>query len=222
MDGGDRTYKRDRLGRVYHYTELKSQFDCFYGFGQNTGPLNKVDCFIKQCPQDSLNYNPSNTLSLYKHIPFYIKLKKNLKHAVGLYYHNSYESCFDMGNDRIGYYERYCFFCADGGDIDYFVINGPKVSDVVRRYTDLTGKPAFHPISSLGYLGSTMIYAQFPRDCDQYILNFIDTAKAEGVPISNFQLSSGYANHPETGKKHMFIWNNLKFPNVPSFFQKMK
>ena len=33
MDGGDRTYKRDRLGRVYHYTELKSQFDCFYGFG---------------------------------------------------------------------------------------------------------------------------------------------------------------------------------------------
>lgn len=41
---------------------------------------------------------------------------------------------------------------------------------VIQRYTDLTGKTAMAPIQSLGYLGSTMYYAELEENCDQAIV----------------------------------------------------
>ena len=67
-------------------------------------------------------------------------------HAFGLFYHNTFESLFDLGCERSGYWPRYSYFCADGGDIDMFFINGPSVPAVVSRYTDLTGKSAMAPM----------------------------------------------------------------------------
>lgn len=63
-----------------------------------------------------------------------------------------------MGNERSGYWSRYSYYTADGGDIDLFFINGPSIKKVVQKYTDLTGKNAMAPKASLGYLGSTMYY----------------------------------------------------------------
>src|SRR4029078_12858099 len=39
----------------------------------------------------------------------------------------------------------------DGGPIDYYIVAGPTVADVVRRYTDLTGKASLPPRWGLGY-----------------------------------------------------------------------
>lgn len=97
---------------------------------------------------------------MYKHIPFYIKVNKKDKNAIGLFYNNTYECTFDMGSQKNGYWQPYSYYCADGGDIDLFVINGPTIKRVVQRYTDLTGKTALAPLQSLGYLGSTMYYAE--------------------------------------------------------------
>lgn len=38
-----------------------------------------------------MGYNPKETDSLYKHIPFYIKLNRSTKKAVCYFYHNTYE-----------------------------------------------------------------------------------------------------------------------------------
>jgi alpha-glucosidase len=53
---------------------------------------------MRLAPQDSLGYDAEKTAPLYKHIPFYIKINKKIKHAVGFFYNNSYESVFDMGS----------------------------------------------------------------------------------------------------------------------------
>ena len=37
------------------------------------------------------------------------------------------------------------------GPIDYYMIAGPTTADVVRRYTDLTGKAPLTPQWALGY-----------------------------------------------------------------------
>ena len=39
-----------------------------------------------------MGYNAKETDSLYKHIPFYIKLNRGTKQAVGYFYHNTAES----------------------------------------------------------------------------------------------------------------------------------
>ena len=39
----------------------------------------------------------------------------------------------------------------DGGEFDYYFINGPELDAVARRYTQLTGLPELPPLWSLGY-----------------------------------------------------------------------
>src|SRR5690349_20796355 len=66
----------------------------------------------------------------------------------------------------------YRYFVADYGDLDYFFIAGATLADVVRRYTWLTGRPAFLPKWSLGYSGSTMTYTDSP-DAQQRLNEFL-------------------------------------------------
>lgn len=95
--------------------------------------------------------------------------------------------------------------------------------DVVERYTDLTGKSAMLPRYALGYLGSSMYYPELEQDCDDAILEFIDTTKEEGIPVDGFQLSSGYcAIETEEGiKRCVFTWNKKRFKDPKDFFKQM-
>lgn len=175
-------------------------------------------------PKDAMGYDPKETDSLYKHIPFYIKLNRKHQKAVGYFYHNTYECDFDMGKEKSNYWKRHSRYRTDGGDIDLFLIAGPAVRDVVERYTDLTGKSAMLPVYALGYLGSSMYYPELEADCDDAILEFIDTTREEGIPADGFQLSSGYcAIETQEGiKRCVFTWNKKRFKEPKEFFSQMK
>ena len=69
-----------------------------------------------------------------------------------------------------------------------------------------------------------MYYPELPKDCDEAILEFIDTVKEEDVPIDGFQLSSGYcAVETQDGiKRCSFTWNNKRFKDPADWFAKMK
>lgn len=187
----DLGYLEDSNNRRIHTSEILSD-DCFYGFGEKTGEWNKAQKFMSMSPKDAMGYHPKETDSLYKHIPFYIKLSRTTKKASGYFYHNTYECDFDMGREKSNYWKPHSRYRVDGGDIDLFLIAGPSVREVVKRYTDLTGKSAMLPRYALGYLGSSMYYPELESDCDKAILEFIDTTKEEDIPVDGFQLSSGY------------------------------
>lgn len=219
----DLAYMEDSNHRRIHTSEISPE-DCFYGFGEKSGEFNKAQKFMGMSPKDAMGYNPKETDSLYKHIPFYIKLNRNTKKAVGYFYHNTYECDFDMGREKSNYWKMHSRYRADGGDIDLFLISGPSIRQVVERYTDLTGKSAMLPKSALGYLGSSMYYPELEADCDDAITEFIDTTKEEGIPVDGFQLSSGYcAVDTEEGvKRCTFTWNKKRFKDPKDFFVQMK
>lgn len=215
-------YLEDSNHRRIHTSAIMDG-DHFYGFGEKSGDFNKMEKHMTMSPADALGYNPKETDSLYKHIPFYVKLNDKTKQAVGYFYHNTYECDFDMGRKISNYWGRHSSYRTDGGDIDLFFIAGPQVTDVIRRYTDLTGKSAMLPKHALGYLGSSMYYAELPQDSDDAILEFIDTAREEEIPISGFQLSSGYTAQDtvEGSKRCVFTWNHKRFKNPADFFSQM-
>ncbi len=219
----DLAYQEDSNHRRIHTSEISAD-DCFYGFGEKSGEFNKAQKFMNMSPKDAMGYNPRETDSLYKHIPFYIKLNRKTKKAVGYFYHNTYECDFDMGKEKSNYWKIHSRYRTDGGDIDLFLIAGPAVRDVVERYTDLTGKSVLLPKYALGYLGSSMYYPELERDCDDAILEFIDTTKEEGVPVDGFQLSSGYCTvETDQGvKRCVFTWNKKRFKDPKEFFAQMK
>lgn len=74
----------DSNNRRIHTSEI-TEDDCFYGFGEKSGVFNKAQKFMNMSPKDAMGYNPKETDSLYKHIPFYIKLNKKTKKAVGYF-----------------------------------------------------------------------------------------------------------------------------------------
>lgn len=219
----DLAYQEDSNHRRIHTSEIQPD-DCFYGFGEKSGEFNKAQKFMGMSPKDAMGYNPKETDSLYKHIPFYIKLNRNTKKAVGYFYHNTYECDFDMGREKSNYWKMHSRYRTDGGDIDLFLIAGPSVRQVVERYTDLTGKSAMLPRCALGYLGSSMYYPELESDCDDAIVEFIDTTKEEKIPVDGFQLSSGYCTvETDKGiKRCVFTWNTKRFKNPKDFFRKMR
>lgn len=219
----DLAYMEDSNHRRIHTSEISPE-DCFYGFGEKSGSFNKAQKFMSMSPKDAMGYNPRETDSLYKHIPFYIKLNRGTRKTVGYFYHNTCECDFDMGREKSNYWKPHSRYRTDGGDIDLFLIAGPSVRQVVERYTDLTGKSAMLPRYALGYLGSSMYYPELDNDCDDAILDFIDTTREEKIPVDGFQLSSGYCTvETDKGiKRCVFTWNKKRFKDPREFFAQME
>ncbi len=169
QDLKERAFEKDYLGRLAHYSKMDPVNDHFYGFGEKTGCLDKKGRRLRMSPKDAIGHDPEFGDPMYKHIPFYIRINEKTAYAIGLFYHNSYDSVFDMGQEISGYWDRYCYYQTDGGDIDLFLINGPELSAVLDRYTMLTGRCALPTKQSLGYCASTMYYAELEANCDQEI-----------------------------------------------------
>ena len=150
-------YILDSNRRVTHYSAMAEE-DCFYGFGEKTGLLNKNKRFLRERATDAMGYDAEKMDTLYKHIPFYIQLSRATHQAVGVFYNNFYESVFNMGCEKSNYWSRYSYWQADGGDIDLFLIAGGSIRRVVDNYTLLTGRPALLPKRALRYQGSPMYH----------------------------------------------------------------
>lgn len=215
-----RSFVQDDLGRVYHYSSM-GDHNYFYGFGEKSGELNKFKRRMRMHNTDSLGWNAAKTDPLYKVIPFYIDFNSEDNIASGLFYNNASDSVFDMDDEHSNYWKRFSYFQADQGDVDVFFIGGPTIKDVVEHYTDLTGKSAMMPISSFGYMGSTMFYTELDEHADEAILNFIDTCKKNGIPCDGFFLSSGYTSGDD-GKRYVFNWNKKRFPDPQKFVDELK
>ena len=211
-------YILDSNRRVTHYSAMAEE-DCFYGFGEKTGLLNKNKRFLRERATDAMGYDAEKMDTLYKHIPFYIQLSRATQKAVGVFYNNFYESVFNMGCEKSNYWSRYSYWQADGGDIDLFLIAGGSIRRVVDNYTLLTGRPALLPKRALGYQGSSMYYPELEKDSDDAVLNFIDTIKEEGFPIDGFHLSSGYTSY--NNKRCVFTWNTDRFKDPRAYFAAM-
>ncbi|MBQ7594885.1 MAG: DUF4968 domain-containing protein [Synergistaceae bacterium] len=208
----------DSNNRVTHYSRMNED-DCFYGFGEKGGALNKNKEFLRQRATDAMGYDPEKCDTMYKHIPFYIRLNRSTRKAIGIFYHNFYESVFNMGREKSNYWPRYTYWQADGGDIDLFFVGGENIKRIVDNYTFLTGRPALLPKRALGYQGSSMYYPELEKNSDEAVLNFIDTIKEEGFPIDGFHLSSGYTS--VNGKRCVFTWNTTRFKNPREYFSAM-
>ena len=102
-DVAEIAYQEDSNSRRIHTSEI-FEGDHFYGFGEKSGEFNKAEKYLSMSPSDALGYNPKETDSLYKHIPFYVKLNDKTQKAVGYFYHNTYECDFDMGRKISNYY----------------------------------------------------------------------------------------------------------------------
>jgi alpha-glucosidase len=200
-------------GGVRHYL-VRDPAERYFGLGEKSGPLDRAGRRLRLSNMDALGYDARTSDPLYKHIPFYITHNAATGLAFGLFY-DTYADCdFDFGAERSNYHGLYRYFAAEAGDLDYYVIAGPAVADVTRRFTWLTGRPALMPRWALGYSGSAMSYADAP-DAQARLAEFVEECRRHDILCDSFHLSSGYTSIG--ARRYVFHWNREKFPDPAAF-----
>lgn len=200
----------EKLGEgVYHYLERYPE-ERYYGLGEKAGYLQRNNKRYQMKTIDAMGYDAEFTDVLYKHIPFYITNNSALNVSYGLFYDNYSDAIFDMGLELDNYHGLYRYYHAKKGDLDYYFILGPQISDVVEKYTRLTGKMILPPKWSIGYSGSTMTYTDAP-DAQKQLKKFVESCQEFDIPCDSFQLSSGYTSIGEG--RYVFHWNKDKIPS---------
>ena len=95
---------------------------------------------------DIHRYEIGTPMSMYGSIPFL--LARDGAKASGLFWNNPSETWIDLNEERHGVNAR---FLSEGGYIDFFVFQGPTASDVLKQYTELTGRPQLPQSFLFGY-----------------------------------------------------------------------
>src|SRR4051794_31098915 len=123
-----------------------------YGLGDKTGNFDRRGESFVDWNTDAWGFQ-RDTDPIYKSIPFFVATGAD-GGAYGLFLDNSWRSWFDFGHRNDAAIE----IGSEGGPIDYYIIAGPSLRDVVRRYSDLTGKAPLPPLWSLGFQQSRYSY----------------------------------------------------------------
>ncbi len=112
--------------------------ECFYGFGEKFTKFNKLGQRIR-----CWNCNPfgAGTEESYKNIPFFVSNK-----GYGIFVNSTYPITFEMGSRSLMSYT----IIVDYPLLDYFIIYGPSLKDVLARYAEITGFPSLPPKESFG------------------------------------------------------------------------
>jgi len=197
-----------RSGLVRHYV-ARAASDQYFGLGDKTGPLDKHGRRLRTVALDALGYDARTSDPLYKHWPFLIQRSASSGIAFGQFYDTLAPATFDLGCEYDNYHGFYRCTEIDDGDLDYYVIVGPRIRDVVRRFTELTGRMAFGPRWSLGYANTAMSLTD-AADAQEQLADFRAQLAKHDVPCSAFHFGSGYTSIGR--RRYVFTWNRDKFP----------
>jgi alpha-glucosidase len=216
-DGEDIPFLRDRPTQAYFVSRQTNELRHFmardpaerhYGLGDKSGPLDRTGRRFKIDAVDPCGYDAELSDPLYKMVPMVIVDGDTGAH--GIFYDNLAVADVDLGCTIDNYHSYFRSYSAVDGDLDYYVLAGPGVPDVVRRFSWLTGGQAFPPRWSLGFGLTTMTILDAP-DAGRRVAAFIDECRQHAIPCESFHFGSGYTSI--NGRRYAFNWNRDKFPD---------
>lgn len=183
-------------GNIVKMSKMSQDGECFYGLGDKATHLNLKGKRLENFATDQYAFQKDQE-PLYKVVPFYIGLHH--QKAYGIFFDNTFRSYFDFSHER----KNITSFWADGGEMNYYFVYGPKMSDVVQTYTHLTGKPEMPPLWTLGYHQCKWSY--YPESKVREIANKFRELQ---IPCDAIYLDIDYMDG-----FRCFTWNKEYFPD---------
>lgn len=171
----------------------------YFGMGDKTGAMNRRGASFVNWATDHFNFQ-ATTDPIYKAIPFFVGVG-GPGGAYGIFLDNSWRSWFDFGHRE----QDTLAIGAVDGPIDYYLIAGPSTAEVVRRYTDLTGKAPLAPQWALGFQQSRWSYMS-----DAEVRSIAARLRADRVPTDVIWLDIDYQD-----RNRPFTTNTKTFPDLP-------
>ena len=177
----------------------------YYGMGDKTGPFDRRGASYVNWNTDAWGFD-RGTDPIYKSVPFFIASGLDGQ-VYGLFLDNPFRSAFDFGHRD----PNTLAISADGGPIDYYIIAGPTVGDVVRRYTDLTGKAPLPPRWALGFQQSRYSY----MSADE-VRQIAGRLRSEHIPADVIWLDIDFQD-----RNRPFTTNKATYPDLKGLAREM-
>jgi len=185
------------------------------GMGDKAGSLDRTGKRFRVLQTDALGYNAQSSDPLYKHVPWII-VGNNDHGYCGVFYDTFAELNVDLGAEHSNYHQHYRHVDVFESTLVYYVIDGPSLADVTRRFQTLVGLPHLQPRWAMGFAHTSMHLAD-ANNAQSAMLEFVDDCRKRSVPISAIHSGSGYTTGDD-GRRYVFTWNTNKFPERDTFF----
>ena len=149
----------------------------------------------------------TSTQQSYKNIPFYLT-----NHGYGVFVNHPEKVSFEVASEMVTKVQ----FSVPGENLDYFLINGPTMKEVLMRYTDITGKPGLPAPWTFGLWLST----SFTTNYDEATVNsFVDGMLQRGIPMKVFHFDCFWMKEFSWCD---FLWDERVFPDPRGMLRRLK
>ena len=194
IDGSHGSFMREQLNlRVGEHV---------YGLGERFGN------FIRNGQSIDIDNKDGGTFSeqSYKNIPFYIT-----DNNLGVFVNHTEEINFEVASEHVSKVQ----FSVRGECLDYYLIAGDSMKDVVTLYTGLTGRVPKLPDWSFGLWLST----SFSTDYDEEtVLSFVDGMRERGIDLKVFHFDCFWMKDSHWCN---FLWDSDMFPDPAGLIAKL-
>mgnify|MGYP004504166443 FL=1 len=193
--GGADAYMRQELGL--------SVGELVYGMGERFTAFTKNGQSVDIWNEDG----GTSTYQSYKNIPFYLTNR-----GYGIFVNHPEKVSFEVGTEQVSKVE----FSVPGESMEYFLINGPTMKEVLERYTSLTGKPSLPPQWTFGLWLSTSFTTNYD---EKTVMSFIDGMEERGIPLQVFHFDCFWMKDFHWSD---FVWDSRVFPDPKGMLSRIK
>ncbi|MGI2908404.1 glycoside hydrolase family 31 protein [Tolypothrix sp. VBCCA 56010] len=193
-----------RMGAVAAWKQIAAD-EHFYGFGERTGFLDKLSEVKTNWTAAALDYD-ALTDEMYQAIPFFIALRPEISY--GIFFNTTFWSQFDIGAEQPGIWKME----TRGGELDYYIIYGSEPAEIIRTYTQLTGRMPLPPKWALGYHQCRWSY-----ESETVVRELAQEFRRRRIPCDVIHLDIDYMRG-----YRVFTWSPKRFPNPPKLINDLQ
>jgi alpha-D-xyloside xylohydrolase len=191
-------------GRHYVREQLDLGVDDFvYGLGERFGPLVKNGQTVEVWNSDG----GTASEQAYKNVPFFLT-----NAGYGVFVNHPGHVSLEVAAEAVSRVQ----FSVEGQSMEYFLIYGPTPKDILRRYTELTGRPARLPAWSYGLWLSTSFTTSYD---EATVTGFIDGMAERDLPLSVFHFDCFWMREFNWCD---FEWDPRTFPDPRGMLARLK
>ena len=174
-----------------------------YGLGE------KFTSFVKNGQTATVWNNDGGTCSeqSYKSVPFFVSSR-----GYGVFVNHPEKVEFEVASETVSK----TAFSVQGEHLEYFLFGGETIADVLRLYTDLTGKPALVPAYTFGLWLSTSFTTQYD---EKTVMSFVDEMERRGIPLEVFHFDCFWMKEFSWCG---FEWDERMFPDPEGMLKRLK
>jgi len=174
-----------------------------YGLGERFTPFLKNGQVVDIWNEDG----GTASEQAYKNVPFYLS-----SGGYGVFVNHPERVSFEIASEivsKVG-------FSVEGESLEYFVVGGETLKDVLDNYTKLTGRPALPPAWSFGLWLTT----SFTTDYDEATVgSFIDGMAERNIPLHVFHFDCFWMKEYQWCD---FEWDPAVFPDPEGMLGRLK